>query len=101
MQSGSARRLIKKYGGRAKTRRRKMTKTWREKVAEIKDHPSLALLGVGIEDLCNEAGSAALEEATDLCIQEAAKIATLSADALAMARLLAHKIRALKEADDE
>jgi hypothetical protein len=44
-----------------------MEKTWREKVADIITHPEFALLGTGIGELCEEAHSAALEEAAKAC----------------------------------
>jgi hypothetical protein len=53
---------------RAKMRRRRMERTWREKVAEIIVQPEFALLGTGIEALCEEASSAALEDAAKICI---------------------------------
>jgi len=78
-----------------------MERTWRERVAEIIVQPEFALLGTGIEALCEEASSAALEEA--------AKIAEHHADGthevwreqrVAWGDSIAAGIRALKEADD-
>ena len=43
-----------------------MERTWRERVAEIIVQPEFALLGTGIEALCEEASSAALEDAAKI-----------------------------------